>query len=128
MSTASSHRTAVRTDTRPRVDHPDAALVAVTEFELGGPDAQQALFEASAAAWATLPWPETLLSITWLASVDGRRALAYAQWRSDAEFEAFGRTHRPVLSAHFAKAVPGLKAEPVTFYRRYRSAVKPDAP
>lgn len=128
MSITASTRSAVRTDARPRIDDPDSALVAVTEFELDGPDAQQALFDASAAAWATLPWPDTLVSITWLASVDGRRALAYAQWRNDTEFEAFGRTHRPILSTRFAEAVPGLKAEPVTFYRRYRSAVKPDAP
>lgn len=86
MSITLPARSAVRTDTRPRIDHPDAALVAVTEFELVDADAQQALFEA------------------------------------------FGSTHRPVLSAHFAKAVPGLKAEPVTFYRRYCSAATPDAP
>lgn len=128
MTTSTSLPTAVRTDSRPRIDHPEAALAAVTEFAVAGPEAQQALFEASAAAWATLPWPATLLSITWLASVDGTRALAYAQWRSDAEFEAFGRTHRPVLAAHFAAVAPKAVAEPVAFHRRYRSQTTPDAP
>jgi hypothetical protein len=128
MPATSPLRSAIRTDTRPRIDHPDAALVAVTEFELAGHDQQQALFEASAEAWRTLPWPETLLSISWLASFDGRRALAYAQWTSDAGFDAFGRTHRPVLSEHFARAVPGVKAAPAAFYRRYRSQSTPDAP
>jgi hypothetical protein len=128
MPTSPPLRSAVRTDSRPRIDDPDAALAAVTEFDVAGPGAQQALFDASAAAWATLPWPETLIAITWLASTDGRRALAYAQWRSESGFEAFGRTHRPVLSAHFAAAVPDAVATPVAFYRRYRSAVAPDAP
>jgi hypothetical protein len=128
MSILSPSRSAIRTDARPRIDDPRAAIAVVTEFPLAGPDEQQALFEASAAAWRTLPWPDTLLSITWLASLDGQRALAYAQWAGDNGFEAFGRTHRPVLSEHFARAVPGLKAEPATFYRRYRSQAAPDAP
>ena len=85
---------------------PDAGLVVVTEFEVGGAGQQQALFDASRAAWDTLPWPETLLSIAWLASTDGQRALAYVQWRDDSEFEAYGRTHRPILAAHFKAAAP----------------------
>jgi hypothetical protein len=117
----------VTVHTHPEMTRPDAGIIAVTEFEVGGADQQQALFAASRAAWETLPWPETLLSIAWLASTDGQRALAYVQWRDDSEFEAYGRTHRPVLAAHFKAAMPSLVASPPTFYRRYRSGTRPDA-
>ena len=114
--------------TGPDLTRPDATLVVVSEFQVGGPDEQQRLFDASRAAWDTLPWPATLLSITWLASLDGRRALAYVQWRDDSEFEAYGRTHRPVLAVRLKDAVPSLEATPPVFYRRYRSGTRPDAP
>ncbi len=117
---------AVRTG--PDLTRPDAGIVAVTEFQVGGADRQQALFEASRAAWASVPWPETLLSITWLASLDGQSALAYVQWRDDSGFEAFGRTHRPALTARLQAALPTLVPAPPVFYRRYRSATRPDAP
>jgi hypothetical protein len=106
---------------RPDVTRADAGIVAVTEFDVGGADEQQRLFDASRAAWQTLPWPETLLAISWLASLDGQRALAYVQWRDDSGFEAFGRTHRPVLSARLRESVPELQAPPAVLYRRYRS-------
>jgi hypothetical protein len=127
VSAASSLR-ARTVDTRPRIDRPDAGLVAVTEFSVGNPERLQALLDASAEAWATLPWPETLLSITWLASLDGTKALAYVQWRDDSEFESYGRIQRPALAAHFRAAVPDLQPAPPTFYTRYRSGVRPDAP
>lgn len=114
--------------TGPDPTRADAGLVAVTEFQVDGPDQQEALFAASRAAWDTLPWPATLLSVSWLASLDGRSALAYAQWRDDSGFEAFGRTHRPILAARFRQAVPALIASPPVFYRHYRSSVAPDAP
>jgi hypothetical protein len=114
--------------TGPDLTRPDATLVVVTEFEVAGPGEQQRLFDASRRAWDILPWPETLLSITWLASLDGRRALAYVQWRDDSEFEAYGRTHRPVLAARLKDALPALEAAPPAFYRRYRSGTRPDAP
>jgi hypothetical protein len=114
--------------TGPDAADPDAGIVVVTEFQVGGGDQQQALFAASRAAWDTLPWPPTLLSIAWLASFDGQSALAYAQWRDESEFDAFGRTHRPILAARLQEAVPALAASPPVFYRRYRSAVRPDAP
>jgi hypothetical protein len=114
--------------TGPDLTRPDAGIVAVTEFQVGGADQQQALFEASRAAWESLPWPETLLSITWLASVDGESALAYVQWRDDSEFETFGRTHRPILAARLKAAAPTLDPPPPVFYRRYRSGTRPDAP
>ena len=113
--------------THPDLARPDAGLVVVTEFEVGGADQQQALFAASRAAWDVLPWPETLLSIAWLASTDGQRALAYVQWRDDSEFESYGRTHRPRLAAHFKDAFPALVPAPPVFYRRYRSGTRPDA-
>jgi hypothetical protein len=113
--------------THPEMTRPDAGLVVVTEFEVGGSDQQQALFAASRSAWDTLPWPETLLSIAWLASTDGQRALAYVQWRDDSEFESYGRTHRPILAAHLKAAMPSLVPAPPTFYRRYRSGTRPDA-
>jgi hypothetical protein len=112
--------------THPDLARPDAGLVVVTEFEVGGADQQQALFAASRAAWDVLPWPETLLSIAWLASTDGQRALAYVQWRDDSEFESYGRTHRPVLAARLKDALPALAPSPPVFYRRYRSAARPD--
>ncbi len=114
--------------TGPDITRPDAGIVAVTEFQVGGADRQQALFEASRAAWATVPWPETLLAITWLASLDGQRALAYVQWRDESGFEAFGRTHRPILTARLKAAAPTLDPSPPVFYRRYRSETLPDAP
>jgi hypothetical protein len=106
----------------------DAGIVAVSEFQVGGADRQQALFEASRAAWEGLPWPETLLSIAWLASLDGQSALAYVQWRDDSEFDAYGRTHRPILTARLRAACPELTPAPPVFYRRYRSGSRPDAP
>lgn len=114
--------------TGPDITRPDATLVVVSEFQVGGPDEQQRLFDASCAAWDTLPWPPTLLSISWLASLDGRRALAYVQWRDDSEFAAYGRTHRPGIAARLKAAVPSLSAAPPVFYRRYRSGARPDAP
>ena len=114
--------------TQPDVARLDAGIVAVSEFHVGGFDQQQALLEASGAAWDSLPWPETLLSIAWLASFDGQDALAYVQWRDDSEFEAYGRTHRPFLAAHFKAALPELTPAPPVFYRRYRSGTRPDAP
>jgi len=120
--------TAVTVHTGPDLTRPDAGLIVVSEFEVGGAEQQQRLFEASRAAWDTLPWPETLLSITWLASTDGQRALAYVQWRDDSGSEAFGRTHRPVLAARLKEALPELVATPPVFYRRYRSGTRPDAP
>jgi hypothetical protein len=114
--------------THPTVDDPAVRIVAVSTFDVGTPARLAALVEASAAAWQTLPWPATLAGITWLASLDGARALAYVQWTSDAEFEAYGRTHRPVLAAHFAAALPDLPPAAPVFYRRYRSGRRPDAP
>src|SRR5215217_4040295 len=96
----------VRTHTA--LPRPDAGIVAVTEFQVADADQQQALFAASRAAWDVLPWPDTLLSITWLAGTDGQRALAYVQWRDESEFEAYGRTHRPVLAARLQAAFPTL--------------------
>lgn len=112
----------------PDLTRPDAALIVVGEFQVDGPGEQQRLFDASRTAWDTLPWPATLLSITWLAGLDGRRALAYVQWRDDSELETYGRTHRPVLAARLTAAVPSLEAAPPVFYRRYRSGTRPDAP
>jgi len=114
--------------TQPDLTRPDAGIVAVSEFHVGGADRQQALFEASGAAWDGLPWPETLLSIAWLASLDGQEALAYVQWRDESEFEAYGRTHRPILAARLTAALPALTPKPPVFYRRYRSGTRPDAP
>ncbi len=127
MPTPSRLPPPITVHTHPEMTRPDAGLVVVTEFEVGGADRQQALFAASRAAWDTLPWPETLLSIAWLASTDGQRGLAYVQWRDDSEFEAFGRTHRPVLAAHLTDALPALVASPSVFYRRYRSGTRPVA-
>ena len=127
MPTSARIAPPITVHSHPEMTRPDAGLVVVTEFEVGGADQQQALFAASRAAWDTLPWPETLLSIAWLASTDGQRALAYVQWRDDSEFEQYGRTHRPVLAAHFKAAMPSLVASSPVFYRRYRSATRPDA-
>jgi hypothetical protein len=120
--------TAVTVHTPPDLTRPDAGIVAVSEFEVGGTDQQQALFEASRAAWDSLPWPDTLLSIAWLASLDGQRALAYVQWRDDSEFEEYGRTHRPILAARLKADIPALAPAAPVFYRRYRSATRPGAP
>ncbi len=128
MPISSEIPSAATVHTHPDVDRNDAGIVLVSEFEVGSAPQQQALFEASRAAWDTLPWPDTLLSITWLASIDGTRALAYVQWRDDSEFEAYGRTHRPVLAARLKEAMPGLTLTPPVFYRRYRSGRRPDAP
>jgi hypothetical protein len=128
MPIPSSTSTAVTVHTRPEPARPDAGIVAVSEFHVGGADRQQALFDASRAAWNGLPWPETLLSIAWLASLDGQSALAYVQWRDESEFEAYGRTHRPILAARLTEALPGLTPAPPVFYRRYRSGTRPDAP
>jgi hypothetical protein len=128
MPIPSPTSTAVTVRTQPDVARPDAGIVAVSEFHVGGADQQQALFEASRAAWDTLPWPETLLSIAWLASLDGQHALAYVQWRDESGFEAFGRTHRPILAARLTAAMPTLTPAAPVFYRRYRSASRPDAP
>jgi hypothetical protein len=113
---------------RPVVDRPDSGIVAVTEFQTGTAERQQALLDASAAAWTGLDWPGTMLSLTWLTSLDGRKALAYVQWESDAEFASYARTHRPVLTERLRAALPGVDLAPPTFYRRYRSARRPDAP
>lgn len=112
----------------PVVDRPDAGIVAVTGFQTGSFERQQALLDASAAAWAGLDWPQTMLSLTWLTSLDGAKALAYVQWESDAEFPSFARTHRPVLTERLRAALPGVTPVPPTFYRRYRSGTRPDAP
>jgi hypothetical protein len=113
-------------DTPPRLDRPDAGLVAVTALEVGGPAQQRAVLDASARAWATLPWPRTLLGISWLLSFDGSRALAYVQWADDSEFATYAQTHRPVLAAAFRQAVPDVVLTPPTFYRPYRGARRPD--
>ena len=120
--------TAVTVHTRPDLTRPDAGIVAVTEFHVGGAGQQQALFDASRAAWDSLPWPETLLSIAWLASLDGQSALAYVQWRDESEFEAYGRTHRPILAARLRAAIPEVSPSAPVFYHRYRSGGRPDAP
>jgi hypothetical protein len=125
---AGAHASVVATATHPTLDDPAVQIAVVTSFAVGTPDRLAALVDASTSAWQTLPWPTTLAGITWLASVDGAHALAYVQWTSDAEFEAFGRTHRPVLAARLAAAVPGLASSPPVFYRRYRSGVRPGAP
>ena len=128
MPIPSPTSTAVTVHTRPDMTRPDAGIVAVSEFQVGGADQQQALFDASRAAWDSLPWPETLLSIAWLASLDGQSALAYVQWRDESEFEAYGRTHRPILAARLKAAIPELAPAAPVFYRRYRSGTRPDAP
>jgi hypothetical protein len=112
----------------PVVDRPEAGIVAVTEFPTGTAERQQALLDASAAAWAGLEWPRTMLSLTWLTSLDGTKALAYVQWESDAEFASYARTHRPVLTERLRAALPGVSLAPPTFYRRYRSGTRPDPP
>ena len=111
----------------PAIDRPDAGIVAVTEFPTGTVEAQQALLDASAAAWTGLEWPQTMLSLTWLTSLDGAKALAYVQWESDAEFASYAQTHRPVLTERLRAALPGATLAPPTFYRRYRSGTRPDA-
>ena len=128
MPIPSPTSTAVTVHTHPDLARPDAGIVAVSEFQTGSADQQQALFAASRAAWDGLPWPETLLSIAWLASLDGQSALAYVQWRDESGFEAFGRTHRPILTARLTAALPALTPAPPVFYRRYRSGTRPDAP
>ena len=128
MPTSARIAPPITVHTHPALTRSDAGIVAVTEFQVGGADEQQRLFETSRAAWDILPWPDTLLSIAWLASTDGQSALAYVQWRDDSEFEAYGRTHRPRLAAHFKDAFPALVPTPPVFYRRYRSATRPDAP
>ena len=115
-------------DTHPDLTRPDAGLVVVSEFQVGSPEGQRALFEASRAAWETLSWPDTLLSISWLAGIDGQSALAYVQWADDSEFAAYATTHRPVLAERLKAAIPGLTPPPPTIYRRYRSGVRADAP
>ena len=100
----------------------------MTEFPTGTAERQQALLDASAAAWAGLEWPRTMLSLTWLTSLDGAKALAYVQWESDAEFASYARTHRPVLTERLRAALPDATLAPPTFYRRYRSGTRPDAP
>jgi hypothetical protein len=112
----------------PVIDRPDAGIVAVTEFPTGTAERQQALLDASAAAWTGLEWPRTMLSLTWLTSLDGAKAVAYVQWESDAEFAAYARTHRPVLTERLRAALPGVDLVPPTFYRRYRSGKRPDTP
>ena len=112
----------------PAVDRADAGIVAVTEFPTGTAERQQALLDASAAAWAGLDWPRTMLGLTWLTSLDGAKALAYVQWESDAEFASYARTHRPVLTERLRAALPDVALAPPTFYRRYRSGTRPDAP
>jgi hypothetical protein len=128
MPLPSPTSTAITVHTSPDLTRPDADIVAVSEFQVGGADQQQALFDASRAAWDDLPWPGTLLSIAWLASLDGHSALAYVQWRDESEFEAFGRTHRPILTARLKAAMPALTPAPPVFYRRYRSGTRPDSP
>ena len=128
MPSPSPTPTAVTVHTRPDITRPDAGIVAVSEFQVGGAARQQALFNASRAAWDSLPWPETLLSIAWLASLDGESALAYVQWRDESGFEAYGRTHRPILAARLKAAIPELAPAAPVFYRRYRSGTRPDAP
>jgi hypothetical protein len=130
MSTPTTSPPAISVTVRtpPDITRPDAGLVVVGEFQVGGTTEQQRLFDASRAAWDTLPWPSTLLAITWLASTDGQRALAYVQWRDDSEFESYGRTHRPMLATRLKDAVPSLEVTAPVFYRRYRSGTRPDAP
>ena len=127
MPTSARIAPPITVHTHPALTRSDAGIVAVTEFQVGGADQQQRLFETSRAAWDLLEWPDTLLSIAWLASTDGQSALAYVQWRDDSEFEAYGRTHRPRLAAHFKAAFPALVPSAPVFYRRYRSGVRPDA-
>jgi hypothetical protein len=121
-------RPAVATVTHPTIDDPAVQIVAIATFDVGTPARLAALLDASAAAWQTLPWPRTLVAITWLASLDGAHALAYIQWTSDEELAAYAQTHRPVLAAHFATALPDLPPAAPVFYRRYRSGRRPDAP
>jgi hypothetical protein len=115
-------------DSPPVLDRPDAGIVAVTELEVAGPAQQRAVLDASARAWATLPWPSTLLGISWLTSLDGTRALAYVQWADDSEFAAYAKTHRPVRAAAFRDALPDVVLTPPTVYRPSRGARLPDAP
>jgi hypothetical protein len=128
MSTPSGTSPFAILTTPPDLERPDVGIVVVTELEVGGHAQQQALLEASRRAWDALPWPTTLAGITWLTSFDGTRALAYVQWTDDSEFALYGQTHRPALAAALRAAVPGLVAAPPTFYRRYRSVRKPEAP
>jgi hypothetical protein len=114
--------------TPPDVARPDAGIVAVTEFALTGAAQQRLLLETSRRAWETLPWPETMLGISWLTALDGTGALAYVQWTDDSGFAAYAQTHRPVLAAHFREALPDVAPSAPTFYRRYRSARTPSAP
>lgn len=126
MSQTLAPTTAPVPATHPVVDRPDAGIVAVTGFETGTPERQRALLDASAAAWTGLDWPRTMLSLTWLTSLDGSKALAYVQWESDAEFASYARTHRPVLTERLRAALPGATLAPPTFYRRYRSTPRRD--
>ncbi|HEY8549274.1 MAG TPA: hypothetical protein VIL35_04900 [Vicinamibacterales bacterium] len=114
-------------DLLPDIARPDVGIVAVSEWEVGTAERQQKLFEASTAAWEAIRWPETLLSINWLASLDGERALAYVQWANDTQFEEFRTTVRPALFARIQEALPDIQPSPARFYRLHRSRVRPDA-
>lgn len=114
--------------TLPRIARPDVGSVVVSEWQVGTQQRQRALVDASLAAWATLPWPDTLVSLNWLASTDGETVLSYVQWTSDEQFVDFVRTHRPTLAAAIGDAVEGVAPAAPVFYRLYRSGVRDDPP
>jgi hypothetical protein len=116
------------TDRLPDIARSEVSLVVVSQWTAGTPERQRAAGELSLAAWARVPWPKDLLSLSCLLSSDGEAVLSYAQWKSGEAAVEFRRTQGPTLARGIDDAVPGLQGTGPVPYRLYRSAVRDGAP
>jgi C-6 monooxygenase len=73
----------------------DGIFVALVQFELADPSKQQQLLDdLSHEVQTWVRHSPGFISANFHASLDGLRVFNYAQWRSQADFEVFGRDPR----------------------------------
>ncbi|MGW6905614.1 antibiotic biosynthesis monooxygenase [Streptomyces sp. NPDC054940] len=116
-----------RTHTHPDLAHPEIGAPFFSTWRVGTPLRQRQTVDAIAATWQRRPWPaDSLLGYHVYTGHDASTLLHYSQWRSEAAFEAFTKTHRQERVDEIDTAVPGIERLWLGRYRHYRSLSRPD--
>jgi hypothetical protein len=111
----------------PRIAHPDVGAAIVAHWNVT-PETQERLADAIIDAWSRTTWPDGLVAVTTLVSLDGDAVLQYAQWTSLVAHQAFEQRHGEDWATHVATTAPQTTRQAPVTYRLYRSGVREHAP
>ena len=112
----------------PRIAHPGAGLVLVSEANVGTVQRQHAFAAAFRSSWDGEEWPRGLISVTLFAGADWDTVLTYAQWEDEDSYRAFARSILPARREKISIAVPGVQSTPPIAYRLYRESHRENGP